>query len=123
MKMQIKVAALVVGVAGSVALAGTAFAHGEPSVHVKKNAECNVSVACGNLSHDVNKNLNHNLNKNNVNVLSGNLNNNNVASGDNVNAPITADANCNAVSAVASRADALCLGNFHKIKAGQNVGH
>ena len=115
MRTQVKVAAMIVGVASSVALAGTAFAHGQPSVHVNSKAECNVSVACGNLSHD--------LNKNKTNVLSGNLNKNNVASGNNVNAPVTADVNCNAVSAVASQASTLCLGNFHKIKAGQKVGN
>lgn len=115
MKMKIGAAAIVVAAAASVALAGTALAHGKPSVHVKTKSECNVSVACGN--------LNHSLNNTKVNVLSGDLNKNNIASGNNINAPVTADASCNALSAAGSEASTLCLGNFHPIKAGQKVGN
>lgn len=123
MKTHIRVAAMLVAAAASVAVAGTALAHGKPSVNAKKkNTECNVSIACGNLSHDLNNNLNHNLNKNKVDVLSGNLNNNNVLSGDNINVPVTIDASCNALSALASESSAVCLGNFHRITVGQNVG-
>ena len=100
----------------SVALAGTAFAHGKPSMHVKKsNKECGVSIACDT--------LNHSLNKNKIKVLSGNLNKNNILSGGNVNVPVTADVSCNALSAVLSRSDVLCIGNFHKIKADQKAGN
>jgi hypothetical protein len=122
-KTQIRVAAMLAAAAASVAVAGTALAHGKPSGHAKKqNTECNVSMACGNLSRDLNNNLNHNLDKNKLDVLSGNLNNNNVLSGDNVNVPVTIDASCNAVSAIASESSAVCLGNFHRITAGQNSG-
>ena len=102
MTMQFKVAALIAGAVPSAALAGTAFAHGKPGAHVQKKAECNVSIACGNLNHSLNTG----------NILSGN-----------VNAPVTVDVSCNAFSGIDSQASTLCLGNFHPVKAGQKAGH
>jgi hypothetical protein len=107
-------------------MAAPAFAYGggKPHHHGAKKVSVhrvsvrqhngNVSVLSGNLSKDLNNSLNNNLSKNKVNVLSG----------DNINAPVTFAPNaCGvAVPLMGSGAQAVCLGNYHEVNAGQNVG-
>jgi len=128
MRVKLKAAAIIVGAVASVGLAGTAFAHGKPSVHKTVNVqkttnECDVSVGCDDLNHSLNRNLSGNLSHDHVNVLSGNLNHDKVLSGNNVNAPVTiAPDFCGSpVALLAGSQRGVCIGNFHQINAGQNV--
>lgn len=123
MKTPIRAVTLLVAAAASVALAGTAFAHGKPSGHNKTktdNRQCDMSAGCGNASQD----LNHSLNGNHVNVLSGDLNGDSLLSGNNINAPITiAPDFCGSpLEILTGPQRGVCVGNFHKINAGQYVG-
>lgn len=127
MKTPIRAVTLLVAAAASVALAGTAFAHGKPSGHNKTktdNRQCDMSAACGNASQDPNHSLNGDLNGNHVNVLSGDLNGDSLLSGNNINAPITiAPDFCGSpLEILTGPQRGVCVGNFHKINAGQYVG-
>jgi hypothetical protein len=124
--MKIKAAAMIVGAAASIGLAGTAFAHGKPSVHTKTattNKQCDLSIACGNLNRDLDNSLNGDLDGNHVNVLDGNLNHNKVLSGNNVNAPVTiAPDFCGSPIGVLSGLQVgVCKGNYHPVNAGQQI--
>ena len=127
MKTPIRVAGLVIAAAASVGLAGTAFAHGKPGGHVNKTTvtkKCDVSAVCGDGNHSLNGNLDGNGNGNTLNILSGNLNGNSLLSGNNINLPVTiAPDFCGSPIALLSGAQkGLCVGNYHPVNAGQNVG-
>ena len=128
MRMKVKVAAMIAGAVASAGLAGTAFAHGKPRVDVHKTKTtkvCDISVGCGDLNHSLDGNLSGDLNRDTVNVLSGNLNHNKVLSGNNVNAPVTiAPDFCGSpIALLAGAQRGVCIGNYHPVNAGQNVGH